>query len=154
MAGPKRANDIVRKAKPFLHKIEGVEADIESEKGRFMAFCKGKRKIIKDLYKAAKDEEVAPTVLKGVVEQRKLQRKIDKIPADFDLTEAAAYRELEAAFGPLGKAAASRAGFGADDGEGEPLTGAEAKAAQAARDHEAGIARIGRGEDGATTPSS
>ena len=143
-----KANDIAKKAEPFLHKIEGIDADIESEKGRFMAFCKAKRKLIKDHLKAAKDEGIAPVVLKGIVDQRKLQKKIDKIPTDFDMDESAAFRELARVFGPLGQAAAMRAGYGkTDDGDGgdHVPTGAEAKAAQQAADHDAGLKTVGRG---------
>lgn len=149
------SNDIARKAEPFLHKIEGIDADIDSEKGRFMAFCKAKRKLIKDALKAAKDEGIAIPVMKGIVERRKLQRKVDKIATDFDMDEAAAYRELERAFGPLGTAAAVRAGYGkaegGDGGEHVP-TSEEAKAAQQKADHEAGIKTVGRGPDAGKTP--
>ena len=144
-----RSNDIAKKAEPFIHKIEGIDADIESEKGRFMAFCKAKRKLIKDALKAAKDEGLAIPVMKGIVEQRKLQRKIDKIPTDFDMDESAAYRELARAFGPLGQAAAVRAGYGKTDEDGgggdHVPTSQEAKAAQQAADHEAGLKTVGRG---------
>ena len=147
-----KTNDIAKKAEPFIHKIEGIDADIESEKGRFMAFCKAKRKLIKDHLKAAKDEGLAIPVMKGIVERRKLQRKVDKITVDFDMDEAAAYRELERVFGPLGVAAAVRAGYGKAEGEDEEHvpTSEEAKAAQQASDHEAGLKTVGRGPDGGT----
>ena len=112
-----------------------------------MAFCKAKRKLIKDHLKAAKDEGIAPVVLKGIVDQRKLQKKIDKIPTDFDMDESAAFRELARVFGPLGQAAAMRAGYGkTDEGDGGIVpTGEEAKAAQQAADHDAGLKTVGRG---------
>lgn len=137
-----KTNDIAKQAEPFLHKIESIDQDIESEKGRFMAFCKAKRKLIKDAYKAAKDEGIAANALKGIVEQRKLQRKIDKIPTDFDLEEADIYKRLAEVFGPLGKAAAARAGFG--NGEKTP-TAAENKAAKDQAAHEEGLKTVGRG---------
>lgn len=137
-AAPKRGNNIVVRAEPYIHKIEGIEADIESEKGRFMAYCKTRRKLIKDAIKAAKDEDVPPPVLKGIVARRKFDRKIANIPTDFDIDEAAAYRELETAFGPLGKAAAKAAGYG---DKGEPSAD-ERKAAE----HEAGLQTVGRGK--------
>lgn len=150
MVARARSNDIAKKAEPFLHKIEGLDADIESEKGRFMAFCKAKRKLIREALKAGKDEGIAIPVMKGLVERRKLERKIEKIPTDFDMDEEAAFKELVRAFGPLGQAAAVRAGYGSTDegggdgGEHVP-TGEEAKAAQQARDHEAGLKTVGRG---------
>ena len=143
-----KANDIAKKAEPFLHKIESIDADINSEKGRFMAFCKAKRKLIRDHLKAAKDEGIAIPAMKGLVEQRKLERKIAKIPTDFDMDEAATFRELVRVFGPLGQAAAVRAGYGkTDEGDGgdHVPTGAEAKAAQQAADHDAGLKTVGRG---------
>ena len=143
MAATTRTNDLAKKAEPFLKKIEGIHDDIESLKGSFMSACKGKRKLIRDAYKAAKDEGVAPTVLKGVVEQRQLENKIKKIPTDFDIDEAAAYRELAEAFGDLGMAAAKRAGYG--EGEARTPTAAEAKAASQAAAHEAGLQTVGRG---------
>lgn len=143
-----KPNDIAKKAEPFLHKIERIDEDIESEKGRFMSFCKAKRKLIKEALKAAKDEGVTPVVLKGIVDQRKLERKITKITVDFDLTEAADYRELARVFGELGEAAAARAGYGTTtEGEGgdHVPTSAEAKEAKQAADHEDGLKTVGRG---------
>jgi len=144
-----KSNDIAKKAEPHLHKIEGINADIESLKGTFMAACKAKRKLIKDVLKVAKDDGIAPPVLRGIVEQRKLQRKIEKIPTDFDIDESAAYRELARVFGPLGQAAAVRAGYGdagGDGGDGERTpTAAEHKAAKDATAHEEGLQTVGRG---------
>jgi hypothetical protein len=146
MASRPRSNDITKKAEPFIDKIESIDEQIESLKGTFMAACKAKRNLIKQAVAAAKEEGIAPGVMKGIVSHRRLQRKINKIGSGFDdIDEAADYRELARVFGPLGQAAAVRAGYGrADDGEPVP-TAAEAKAAQQTRDHEAGLQTVGRG---------
>jgi|SRR5262245_22228931 len=118
MAERSTVNDLVSKAKPYIGEIEEIEAEMERLQSEHMARLKGKRAQRKDVYAAAKDAGVPTRPLKGVVKQRTLQRKIEKIPADFDLDESAAYRELAAgALGDLGVAAAERAGYGNGNGE-------------------------------------
>jgi len=143
MAPRTGGNDIPSKAKPFLDKIEGLFDEIESLKSDFMTACKKRRELIREHYKAAKDKGIPVESLKGIIKQRALQDKIDKIPVDFDIDEAAAYRDLAEAFGPLGQSAAIGAGYGDANGSGQ--TAAEAEAAQKQRDHEAGLQTVGRG---------
>jgi uncharacterized protein (UPF0335 family) len=76
-----------------------VHEELESERGTYMAKCKDLRADIKNIVKEAKDEGVNTKALKGVVEARRLQGKIDDIPTDFDLDESAQYDILAQAFG-------------------------------------------------------
>jgi uncharacterized protein (UPF0335 family) len=105
-------------AAPFLASIERIDDELLTMQGEYMKACAVKRLAIKGVYTEAKDRGVNPRALKGVVKTRKLQKKIDDIPDDFDIDETAAFRELVEALGPLGAAAAQRAGYASpDDGK-------------------------------------
>jgi len=113
------ANSLGAKALPFVEQIEAIDRELETLTGEHMARCKAKREEKKTIYGEAKDAGLGTRPLKGIVKQRKLQRKIEAIPADFDIDESATYRELAETLGPLGAAAAARAGYG-DDGDLRP----------------------------------
>jgi hypothetical protein len=73
---------------------------------------------------------------------RRLQRKIDKIPTDFDLDEAQAYKELaDGALGDLGVAAARAAGYENGGDKDERPRFMQERADQEALD------KVGRGSD-------
>jgi len=140
------ANSLGAKAQPFIEKIEEVDREIESLTGQHMAACKRKRQEKKEIYQTAKDAGLQTRPLKGIVKQRKLQRKIDQIPLDFDIEESAVYKELAETLGPLGAAAAARAGYGNGDDDVRPgfMQRAEREKQEA---HERGLKTVGRGPD-------
>jgi len=105
------ANSLGAIAQPLVTRIENVHTDLESLKGEYMQRCGALREDIKQICIDAKAKGVNPRALRGIVKARALQRKIDGIDDDFDIDEAAAYRELAESLGPLGKATAERAGF-------------------------------------------
>src|SRR4051794_23235914 len=86
-------NSFVTKAAPFIVQIENIESEIDTLTGEHMARIKKKRAERKDVLSAAKDAGVDTRPLKGIVKRRTLERKIKHIPDDFDIDEAAAYRE-------------------------------------------------------------
>ena len=126
-------NHLGKIGESWVEKIEAINADIATITSNAMLACKGKRRQIRDALKAAKDDGVEVDVLKGIVEHRKLDAKIQKIAIDFDVEERRQYLEISETLGLLGQAAAARAGYG------------ETEADRKARAHEAGIGKVGRG---------
>jgi len=126
------ANSVEGRAQAYLARIETLLADIDSERGTYMARCKELREDISGIYVEAKDNGVPVKALKGIVKHRQLQKKQDAIAAGFDIDEAAAYETLVEMLGELGAAAAKRAGH-------DPKP--EAKAAQDAEN----LQKVGRG---------
>jgi uncharacterized protein (UPF0335 family) len=137
------ANSLAKIAEPFLARIENVHADLDSLRGEYMQRCQARREDIKQIYTEAADKGVNRRALKGVVQARALQRKIDSIDDGFEPDEATAYRELAQRLGPLGHAAADRAGFGPADED--DLRPAFMKDPEKAEAHEAGLKTVGRG---------
>src|SRR4029079_14076745 len=101
-------NSLEGKAEAYLARIETLLADIDSERGLYMAHCKEFREDISEIYVEAKDNGVPVKALKGIVKYRQLKKKQDAIAATFDIDEAAAYETIREALGPLGAAAADR----------------------------------------------
>lgn len=143
-------NSVEGKAKPFLERLEVLNAEVESAKGTYMAEAKARREDIKEVYAEAKDAGVPVKALKGLVKKRELQRKADAISAGMDIDEAAAYETLCEALGDLGKAAAKAAGHkqkqnGAEDDDDRDLRGNAQREADQQRADEANLAAVGRG---------
>lgn len=62
-----------------IAKIEELEAEIESEKGSYMEYCREKREEIKSAIESAKNKDGIPMgELKSALKIRKLSRKMDK----------------------------------------------------------------------------
>lgn len=106
-----RGNDLASRAKPFIERIERLDGEIDSLTGEHMAACKELRADIKEVVKEAKGAGINAKALKGIIKQRKLQRKIDAIDTEFDLDESAQFDALALAFGdtPFGRHAKERA---------------------------------------------
>lgn len=140
-------NSMEGKAEGFLKRIETVLADMESEKGTYMAQCKERREDIKGIYTEAKDAGVPVKALRGVVKMRALEKKLDAIPDGFDIDESAAYETLTEALGDLGRAAARKAGYAKDDDGERDLRPDSLKQAEKDRADEAALAGVGKGPD-------
>lgn len=105
-------NSIDAKAQPFVARVESILADMESDKGAYMAKCRANRDRIKDILTEAKDQGLPVKPMKSIIKYRTLERKQTKIAASFDdVAEAAIYQELVDTLGELGAAAAKQAGF-------------------------------------------
>jgi uncharacterized protein (UPF0335 family) len=104
-------NSIAARAKPFLQRVENLEADKESRKGSYKQECAAINEDIKIVYTEAKHKGVSVKALKRVVKQRKLESKIKALAADLDIDDAAQFDALADAFGdtPFGRHAAARA---------------------------------------------
>jgi hypothetical protein len=107
-------NGIEKTAKPFISEIEGFHTQLAEMHAQYMARCKGVREDMKATFAAAKDANLNIRALKAIIKRRALEKKIDKIPANFDEDETEIYGQLVDAFGALGEAAARAAGFDVD----------------------------------------
>jgi hypothetical protein len=107
-------NGIEKTARPFISEIEGFHTNLAELHAQYMARCKGVRADIKSTLTAAKDAGINMRALKAIIKRRALEKKIYKIPADFDEDETTIYEQLVDAFGALGEAAARAAGFDVD----------------------------------------
>lgn len=111
---PHGANSLGKRADPFVKRVEEIEREIDSLKSQHMLACKEKREDRKEVYKEVKSAGLPVRPVKGIVKKRRLDREIAAIPADFDLDEAAQYHAIADTLGPLGQAAAERAGYAAN----------------------------------------
>src|SRR5262249_41420070 len=84
-------NSIEGKAEPFMHRVEALKRDLDSERGTYMAKCKALREDIKEVYSEAKEAGVPVRALKGVIKHRELARKQKAIADAMDEDEASAY---------------------------------------------------------------
>jgi uncharacterized protein (UPF0335 family) len=110
-----QSNDLAAKAETYLRQIEEIDDDLDFEKGEYTTRCRVLRSIRKEVYGEAKRAGIAVAPLKAIVKRRKLERRIDALPSEFEIDEAAQYEALAAAFAgtPFGDFAASRADNGA-----------------------------------------
>jgi uncharacterized protein (UPF0335 family) len=130
------------KAEQFVRRIEALISELETEKGEYMARCKERREDIKEIYTEADESGVPRRALRGIVKFRELDRKQKAIASGLDIDEQSAYRQLVEALGPLGQAAAEKAGFTAEP----PAKGERPDADN--------LEHVGRGKIGTAQPSA
>lgn len=137
-------NSIEGKAEPYLKRIENLLSDLDSMRSKYMSECKEVREDVKEVYQEAKSNGVLVKALRGIVQYRELERKQDAISAGLDIDEASAFEQLVEALGPLGKAAAAKAGYatGEDDKDVRPR---HAQTREAERADEAALNKVGKG---------
>jgi len=128
-------NSIEGKAKPYLERIENIHEELESLRGTYMSECKALREDIRDIITEAKDKGVPPKALRRLVEHRKLEKRQGELAAGLDEEEAEAFERLVEALGPLGRAAAEKAGHTPKSGGADPN----------ARADEEQLAHVGKG---------
>lgn len=136
------ANSVEGKAQNFLKRIETVDAEGESAKGKYLAECKDRSEDRKEIYIEAKAAGVNVRALKGIVKKRKLERKVEAIAAGFDEDESAVYETLCEALGPLGAAAAKAAGYPDDERDLRPDNLKQAEKERADAD---ALSKVGQG---------
>lgn len=105
-----------KKVKGYVGRVENLEDQIASLRGKFMAECKGFREDIKSVLDEAKDDGIAKKALKRVLQTRNHERKIEDLREELEPDEQDTYDMLRHALGDLadtalGAAAAERAGF-------------------------------------------
>lgn len=103
------ANSLEGRAKEMADRIERLEIDIEEEQARCKDLCKPMREDIKEIWAEAKGGELPEKAMRAYVKLRGQQRKT---LAKLNPHEREAFDRLREALGPLGAAAADRAGFG------------------------------------------
>lgn len=146
MADEQLGNSLAAKARPFITDIEEIEREMDTLTGEHMARLKAKREERKSVYESAKDAGVPTRPLKGHIKLRKLQRKIDNIPTDFDIDEAAAYRELaDGVLGDLGRAAAQAKGYGNGQDDDRDVRPPSLVRTEQERADQAALDQVGRG---------
>lgn len=111
--GPAHGSNVPdgEKVMSFVAKIENLDMDLASEKGKFMAECKLIQGDKKQVYSDAKAAGINKKALKGVVKQRALEREIKNIGDDLEGDDSDAFAALQLALeklGPLGEAAMER----------------------------------------------
>jgi hypothetical protein len=94
--------------------IEHGLADLASERGRYMSLCKKIREIMAGDYEDAANKGVPKKLLKKIIRERELARKIDALVLDLEPDEASELDMLKDKLGdfvatPLGSAALQRA---------------------------------------------
>jgi uncharacterized protein (UPF0335 family) len=99
-------NSLEGKAAGYLERHENIEKEIQSLLGKVKQECRELRGDQREICVEVKDAGIPVRSFKGFVKKRRLEKKIDEIPAGFDIDEAAAYNTLVDALGELGKAAA------------------------------------------------
>ncbi len=105
------ANSIEGKAKALADRIEQCLIVIEFEQDVCRETCAPHRDDIKEIWEEAKAAGLPLKAMRAYVRVRTAQRKaVAKLEPD----ERASYEALREALGPLGAAAAEKAGFGAE----------------------------------------
>lgn len=111
---PRRSNFDPDMVKAFVDRVESLHNDIASEKGAYMATCKGIREDISSVYDEAKEKGIPKKILKLVIEQRALGRKMEDIREELEQDDQDIFDQLMLALGdladtPLGQAATNSA---------------------------------------------
>lgn len=138
-------------ARPFMERIERLHADLESERGKYMAACKVIREDVKVVFQEAKDAGCNVKALRGLIKWRALEKRQDLIESGLDDDEAAVYVRLIETLGALGLAAASAAGYedgdNGDSGDNDDQRDLRPRhmTQPDARPDEEHLARVGRG---------
>jgi uncharacterized protein (UPF0335 family) len=106
------ANTIEGRALALAERIENLQIQIEDEQELCRDRCGPMREDIKEVWKEAKGGNLPEKAMRAYVKVRTAQRKaLAKLTDHERLT----YNHLREALGPLGAAAAERAGYGEDD---------------------------------------
>ena len=104
-------NSIEGRAKALVDRIEVLQKAIEFEQGVCAETCAPMREDIAEVWKEAKDAGLPVKAMRAYVRVRTAQRKAI---AKLEPQDREAYENLREALGPLGAAAAERAGYPAD----------------------------------------
>ena len=97
-------------AQSFVDRLLNLHADLATERGTYMATCKGIREVMKDVVAEAKDSGIAAKALKGFIKATLLEDKIVAIRDHMDDQDQLDYDHLQQVLGvlsdtPLGQAA-------------------------------------------------
>ncbi len=103
----------------FVTRIESVDKELETLKGKYMSECKALREDKKEILNEAKDAGFTKAAIKAVVKARELDRKAKEAYEDLDLADRDTFDSIRHALGdlaelPLGQAAVNAAGAEAE----------------------------------------
>ena len=105
----------------FVGDIEKIMAQMESEKGSYMARMKGFREDISAIYDEAKDAGLPKKEMKAVVKARELERKVEKLRDGLTDDQQDAFDLLRHALGDLADTPLGRAALGEGAGDEEEV---------------------------------
>lgn len=88
--------EVIRDA---VSEIEGFNNDLEAERMEYMGRCKGIRESIKSAKQRAKNAGIDVRALMTMVEQRKLEKRIESIRFDLDGDQFSFLKVIEDAYG-------------------------------------------------------
>lgn len=88
-------------AKQYLSDINRLEAEMESKKGEYMAWCKRQRELINGIYDRAKDSGIPKRPLKAYVNSAKLIKRAGALIESLEEDDQDLVELLEKALGPL-----------------------------------------------------
>jgi hypothetical protein len=93
--------------------IEQCYSDLASERGKYMASCKKIRDVMAGDYDKASDQGISKKLLKKIIKERELERKIGALTDDLEADERSEHEMLKDKLGefantPLGKAALAK----------------------------------------------
>lgn len=114
LEGKNRAS--AAEAASFVDRFEELEAEVASERGKFMAACRAIREKQRELLEDAKSQGVKKSVVKAIAKARELEAKARDMLADIEDDEDRTYAvDIRKALGddfstlPLGAAAVEAA---------------------------------------------
>lgn len=96
--------------KEAVKQIEECYNDLSTERGKYMQKCKKIREGMADEYESAEKRGISKKLLKKIVKERELERKMIAVTADLEEDDKSTYEMLVEKLGdfantPLGKAA-------------------------------------------------
>lgn len=105
--GPAQGSNVPdgNKVLKFIEKVEALDGDLATERSEYMNRCKAIHSDKKEVFKEAKAAGVNKKALKGHVEKRKLEGKIEEIANDLEGDDNDAYVAMELALEKLKEAA-------------------------------------------------
>lgn len=106
------SNTIEGRALALADRIETLQVQIEQEQEACRELCKPIREDIKEIWEEAKGGSLPEKAMRAYIKVRTAQRKALAKLTDH---ERDSFNHLREALGPLGAAAADRAGYSADD---------------------------------------
>ncbi len=98
-----------------VRNVEDRYAELASERGKYMLQCRRIREHMSNDYDRAVEQGISKKLLKLIIKERELERKIEGLALDLEADERSELEMLTEALGdfgtlPLGKAALAAAG--------------------------------------------
>lgn len=109
-------NGLPEKGKEFVQRVETLNRDLASEKGTYMATCKGIREDIKLVLTEAAKAGITRKTIKTAVKVRDLERKAAEARGDLDIADQDMLDNIRLALGDLAELPLGQAALGDAEG--------------------------------------